>query len=631
MKILKISFFAILALLTLGVVAAFIFLKNFDVERFKPQIVAQLSSTLNRKVDIGKMDLKISWSQGAMLTVRNVIIGDDPQFSEQAFVSIGKIFLKVNLSALIRERKIEVLQVVAQAPKIVLIRNAQGKLNTETLAQPSQQEGNAAESPASGGADGSISASSSNKSAGLMMPMDFLISSVVLEDGQLSYTDRMFTPPIAMDIRKIDAKIDNVALGSSSPFELQSALWSTSQNIRLNGLAAFDLETQQVSISFLVAETDISDLSFEEMKKSLPMLAATPLKGNPAGILKLKIEKMVAGPSGLSRLSGNASLSEGNINIEGLAKPIDRIGIEARFTESKINVDPLTAHIGSGAVKGKATLSDYLNQRNFFLDADIDNIDLKEMIDQSSQPVQFFGKLVGNVRMEGSLLDPDMFLKSLQGSAGMEIQNGQLKDFNVLKMVFDKISLIPDLVTRLENSLPQKYKDLLQKNETNFSKLSARFVIKNQNIDIEDAVIQGDGFGLNAKASVDLQQNLFVRAALYIPADLSASMQQNVDALQYFLDSQQQIFIPLKEYRGPLAAYKPFPDIEYLAGKFTAQKGRQELEKVLNKVLKTDEPASVPEEGAATPSENGSDEPPKETKDPKKELINNVLDAIFSK
>ena len=51
MKILKIMFLAIFILIILAAAGAFIFIKTFDINRYKPQIVAQAASALNRKVD----------------------------------------------------------------------------------------------------------------------------------------------------------------------------------------------------------------------------------------------------------------------------------------------------------------------------------------------------------------------------------------------------------------------------------------------------------------------------------------------------------------------------------------------------------------------------------------------------
>ncbi len=99
MKILKIILVSFLILLVLVVIAAVTFIKTFDANRFKPQILAQARSALGRDVDIEKLDLGISLSHGADLRIKGMRIGDDPAFQKADFFTVKNVSLAIDALA----------------------------------------------------------------------------------------------------------------------------------------------------------------------------------------------------------------------------------------------------------------------------------------------------------------------------------------------------------------------------------------------------------------------------------------------------------------------------------------------------------------------------------------------------
>jgi hypothetical protein len=225
----------------------------------------------------------------------------------------------------------------------------------------------------------------------------------------------------------------------------------------------------------------------------------------------------------------------------------------------------------------------------------------------------------------------------MQGEGKVELQEGQLKNINVLRLVLEKIALIPNLVERIEQTLPEKYKDKLRKNDTDLDKVLMRISAGNGLLRILSAQLEADGFGINAEGSLDPQQNLVLQAGLFIVEDLSAGMIQSVELLGNLRDEKKRIAIPLRKYSGPLAGYRPLPDMEFLAKKMAVQEGREQLKKVLQKALgteKTPEGEAQPQtqgEPQTQPPVQGETTPesaPKE-KSPEEEMIDSVLDLIF--
>ena len=77
-----------------------------DVNRFKPTLETELTNALGRKVGVGNIGLSIL-SGG--VTVDDVVIADDPEFSQSAFLQAKQLTAGVDLMPLIFSKKLQVL------------------------------------------------------------------------------------------------------------------------------------------------------------------------------------------------------------------------------------------------------------------------------------------------------------------------------------------------------------------------------------------------------------------------------------------------------------------------------------------------------------------------------------------
>ncbi|HUJ33441.1 MAG TPA: AsmA family protein [Candidatus Acidoferrum sp.] len=101
-----------------------------DANKFKPTLESDLSTSLGRKVAIGNISLSI-FSGG--VTVDDVSIGDDPAFSQSAFLSAKQLTVGVALLPLIFSQKLEVSSFTITEPQVTLLHSAAGKWNFSSL------------------------------------------------------------------------------------------------------------------------------------------------------------------------------------------------------------------------------------------------------------------------------------------------------------------------------------------------------------------------------------------------------------------------------------------------------------------------------------------------------------------
>jgi hypothetical protein len=114
-----------------------------DINSYRGQIIAQLERRLGRSVKLGAM--RLSALPSIKVEVDNVVIGDDPQFSQSEFVKARSVKLQVGLWSLLKGSP-EVSGIELVEPAVMLIKVGEGKWNWSTL-KPLQSSDNSSPAP----------------------------------------------------------------------------------------------------------------------------------------------------------------------------------------------------------------------------------------------------------------------------------------------------------------------------------------------------------------------------------------------------------------------------------------------------------------------------------------------------
>jgi AsmA protein len=129
-RVLKIVGIIIAILIVIAIALPFI----INVNMFRPQIEAQLTSALGRQVTIG--NLKLSLIQGSV-SADDLSIADDPSFSRSPFVKAKALNVGVEMMPLIFDKKLNVTNLNIDRPQVSLIHNATGKWNFSSIGSAS--------------------------------------------------------------------------------------------------------------------------------------------------------------------------------------------------------------------------------------------------------------------------------------------------------------------------------------------------------------------------------------------------------------------------------------------------------------------------------------------------------------
>src|SRR5947207_9345671 len=118
---------SIVALILLIVLCIPLFL---NADAFRTRIETALTTSLGRKVTMGKLDLSVF---SGSLVAENATIADDPAFSNQPFLQASKVKIGIEVLPLIFSREIHITGFAIDSPKINLLRTANGTWNYTTI------------------------------------------------------------------------------------------------------------------------------------------------------------------------------------------------------------------------------------------------------------------------------------------------------------------------------------------------------------------------------------------------------------------------------------------------------------------------------------------------------------------
>ena len=171
-----------------------------NVNSFRPKIESELTNVLGRPVTLGELSLSLL---SGNVGVENVSIADDPAFSKSAFVTAKSLKVGVELMPLIFSKTLNVTGIVLDAPKITLLKAANGTWNFSTL----------------GGPGAKTSAEPAEKGA----PKNLPIGKVEITNGQLAVgkANSAAKPQV---YNGVNLELTNLSRTSQFPFKLTAEL-----------------------------------------------------------------------------------------------------------------------------------------------------------------------------------------------------------------------------------------------------------------------------------------------------------------------------------------------------------------------------------------------------------------------
>jgi AsmA protein len=225
----------IVAIAIVGLIAAPFFI---DVNRFRPEVEAQLTNALGRQVKIGQLHMSLL---SGTVRADDLSIADDPSFSRTPFVQAKSLKIGVALMPLIFSRAIHVTSVTLQQPQIELLQSKSGNWNFSILGGSKS----VSEAPAK---------SENASMAGLS------VKKLNIRNGRLSVGQAPAQPRV---YENVNIEVKNFSATSKFPFTMSAKLPGNG-DLKLAGeagpISATDTALTPLSADVAISHLDIAAL-----------------------------------------------------------------------------------------------------------------------------------------------------------------------------------------------------------------------------------------------------------------------------------------------------------------------------------------------------------------------------------
>jgi len=303
MKFFKRLFFIILVIFIFVVVGLFVFLKKFDVDSYKPQIVASLSRALNREVDFKDIDLELSLSQGLRLTVKDLKVSGENSFKDENLLIVKRIFFDLEIIPLISKRELLISSISIDGLDCTIVREKNGDLNLKDLGRSKPASKNSTGSKASLG-------------LGLIFARE-----INLNNSSIIIVDKSVFPQRKITLSEISFEIDDFSLTKEFPFSIEASIFSYRKNIVIEGEASIDIKSKSLNLEDLEFETDLSLLVLEQIEE-LVGAGQSPFPDTLSGLVEVSVDDFNLGLEETSFSGFDFEISDGEVAFREIAKNI---------------------------------------------------------------------------------------------------------------------------------------------------------------------------------------------------------------------------------------------------------------------------------------------------------------------
>ncbi len=231
-------------LIVLGSIATLVLLVIFSIpqvlnaDTFRTRIESALTTSLGRKVSLGKLDLSVF---SGSLVAENATVADDPAFSNQPFLQASRVKIGIEMLPILFSREIHITGFDLESPKITLLHAANGTWNYSTIGSAQQN-------------------ASSNKDSSSLIP-NLTVGHVTINNGQLTVgtepaSGTPATPRRTYDHLTLEAK--DFSFQRSFPFSASANLPGNG-TVSLKGTAG-PINSQDASLTPFSANLNVKHL-----------------------------------------------------------------------------------------------------------------------------------------------------------------------------------------------------------------------------------------------------------------------------------------------------------------------------------------------------------------------------------
>ncbi len=560
----------LLALVVLAVAGGAIFIATFDIDKYRPLLVKKAEEALGKKVTLGRLSL--GWRSGIAIEARDFAIYPGVSANEKPSATLESAAVVVRLMPLLN-KDVQIASIVLIKPRVHLGKWQDGSFTVAGI-KPSQPAQDA--SPAQPGTTASPAKSGADS---LLLSID----SMKVRDGEVYFHDLSGPKPVHINILDVDADIKNFSFTEPLAFDVRAALFSQNQNVALKGELDTPLGDSAGTLQNLLFRTDLGRLEWAEVVKAFPDLKSAGVREGLAGDLEVSVERLSFDPREMKSTAANARLRDGMISLRQFQTPFERINADISIKGDRAEIRDISSNFAAGAIKISGTIDHPMGQALSTIRASFRDLALQALIPPAKpRSPQLSGRLSVDFEGRAAGIQWPQISQSLSGQGRLNLRDGFILNYNILREVVQKISAIPGVGDALQANFPQEYSAKLGEPNTVLQPVESAFTINGGRIIFNDLLLMTDAFAIRGAGAVGFDKRIDVQAMLWVSPHLSAALVRAAPQMQMLEAAQGQLGIPLA-MKGVLPSIIIVPDMQYLMSKIAASKAQELVSGLLTK------------------------------------------------
>lgn len=587
--------------------ALFVFILTFDANKYKGVLSEKIEGAIDKDVKIGNISLNIF--PRLSFKVAGLVIKDNDMSWDNAMLRAGSIDATLKILPLFK-KDIEIENLKLRGIELVI-----DKDTLITMPQPKGAQ--------------KVGINTGVAAAGVMK---FLAEFISIADSSVKYIDRNPQLPMDVKIGIIEANIKNVSLYGPVNIEANLSVFSRgAENIDITATLYPEIDTKKPYIKNLELTINLAKLNIIEGLTALgrPDLAHQLIGKEISGRLNVSSERLNLNTKEIYGSDIFISLSDGETNALPIKEAVRSIDLKGELKKGDMILEKFKGSLAGGSFSAKGLIKDVFSRQESDIDITLQNVTVAKLLPETAlEGPGFEGVLGMSVQLQTTGLTEKDIIDSLAVKGHVDIEDLVLKDVNILVLALDKLDMLPRLVSKLKDNLPDRYKELLKQKDTAFKPIALDFNILNSRCVFQKTLIESDAFYLSGSGYLALNRDILVRSDIFIPKDLSEAFIAVVRELGYLQNPQGMITMPV-EISGKFPDIYVKPDLNYVIQRLAVAKGQELLESIFKKEGPVETQEQSQAESEIQPNSTSAEPAPKQEKvKPEEAIIRTIFDII---
>ena len=273
---------------------------------------------------------------------------------------------------------------------------------------------------------------------------------------------------------------------------------------------------------------------------------------------KLEVEVLQKNPATPFHFTAGASVFNSmkkNLEAEG------DLDLESRSLDLQLCYGPEKA-----VFKGRLKLVN--TQPHFEGALEIRDLDMESVIPEVYKKGDYMaGRLNAKAQLSFDGANPAMIERSLQGQGTIEIREGALRNRNLIKEVFDRMSSVLAVTSALGGELPPELSEMLRDRDTPFESLRVVYSVQTGVVRVSEFLLVHPNYQLSGQGVYGiLDKRVDGILQLLLSKSISGYLMKKIREMELIADRNGQVMIPFR-LSGVFPDASVQPDLSYLGSR----------------------------------------------------------------